>query len=47
MDGKVKPERSGDRRASDRRVKQKPFDGGDKRVAQRRTPGDRRTTPRS
>jgi hypothetical protein len=47
MDGKSKPDRSGDRRGSDRRVKQNPYPGGDKRAEQRRALADRRTAPRS
>jgi hypothetical protein len=47
MDGKGKPDRSSDRRASDRRVKEQPYPGGDKRVTQRRAVSDRRTAPRS
>jgi hypothetical protein len=47
MDGKSKPARTGDRRASDRRVKDKPYPGGDKRAGQRRSLADRRAAPRS
>lgn len=47
MHGKNTTERPDDRRGSDRRVKKLPFEGGDKRVGQRRTGADRRTAPRS
>jgi len=47
MHGKSKTERPGDRRGTERRVKKLPFDGGDKRVGQRRTGDDRRTAPRA
>lgn len=46
MDGTSKTERPNDRRAAERRVKQRVFPGGDKRTAPRRTGGDRRTSPR-
>ena len=47
MDGKTKPGRASDRRASDRREKQQPYPGGDKRVTQRRSLADRRAAPRT
>ena len=47
MTGKTKTERPGDRRADDRRAKQRAFAGSDKRAAERRTGADRRTAPRS
>lgn len=46
MHGNSKTERPGDRRGSERRVKKLPFEGGDKRAAERRNGGDRRTAPR-
>ena len=47
MDRKTKTEGADDRRASDRRVVQRPFKGGNKRVDERRTGADRRTAPRT
>ena len=46
MDRTSKTEGSSDRRAAERRVKQRAFPGGDKRTAPRRTGRDRRTAPR-
>ena len=47
MDGKGRPDHSADRRAADRRVKEQPYPGGDKRIVERRTVADRRSAPRS
>ena len=46
MDGTSKIERPGDRRAAERRIKQRAYPGGDKRAVARRSGADRRTSPR-
>jgi hypothetical protein len=46
MDGKTKTDRT-DRRGDDRRSKQRPFPGGDKRASERRSGAERRTAPRT
>ena len=47
MDGESKTERPNDRRNDDRRARQRPFPGSDKRTAERRSGGERRAAPRS
>lgn len=46
MDRTTKTERPSDRRAADRRERQRVFPGGDKRAVVRRSVSDRRTSPR-
>jgi hypothetical protein len=47
MDGTSKTERPSDRRAAERRVKQRVHPGPDKRTVARRSGGDRRNAPRT
>ena len=47
MEVSDKPEPASDRRGSDRRALQRPFDGGERRVGTRRSGADRRNAPRA
>jgi hypothetical protein len=47
MEVNDKPQPASDRRARDRRVGERPFDGTERRVAPRRSGQDRRNAPRA